>query len=190
MGWIGAAAREGQLVRVTLPRPTREEARRECSVADSFEHPARILLDLAEDLRRYFQGRPVDFTGYRVDLRGHPPFRRRVLLAARLIPYGQVRSYGWLAGMAGKPKASRAVGQAMAHNPLPLVIPCHRVVRSDRALGGFGGGRSMKRDLLELEGIQLGGDVVVCSKTHRRAEGAETPSTSSSGTQLRLGRKL
>jgi O-6-methylguanine DNA methyltransferase len=70
----------------------------------------------------------------------------------REIPYGQTRSYGWLAARAGKPQAARAVGQAMAANPWPIIVPCHRVVSSNGHLGGYGGGLGMKERLLRLEG--------------------------------------
>ncbi|GAI87660.1 unnamed protein product, partial [marine sediment metagenome] len=71
----------------------------------------------------------------------------------RLIPYGETRSYAWVAKQVGKPKAARAVGQAMGSNPLPIIIPCHRVITSNGKLGGFGGGLEMKRQLLSLEAV-------------------------------------
>ncbi len=83
------------------------------------------------------------------------PFDARALAAARKIPYGQVRTYGWLAEAAGRPGAARAAGQAVARNPFPIIIPCHRVIAADGRLGGFGGGLEMKRKLLELEGVRL-----------------------------------
>jgi len=83
-----------------------------------------------------------------------PPFERAVLQALRRIPPGQVRTYGEIARTLGKPSAARAVGTACARNPLPLLIPCHRVVRSDGKLGGYSlrGGVALKRQLLEAEG--------------------------------------
>ncbi|MCD4700660.1 MAG: MGMT family protein [Candidatus Aegiribacteria sp.] len=80
-------------------------------------------------------------------------FQRKVLMEERNISRGEVRSYGWLADRIGKPGTARAVGNALASNPFPLVIPCHRAVRSDGRIGGFQGGPAMKRDLLEMEGI-------------------------------------
>lgn len=80
-------------------------------------------------------------------------FRKAVLLALAAVPRGKVISYSALASKAGAPGAARAVGTAMAQNPFPIAIPCHRAVRSDRTLGGFGGGLKMKRALLEMEGI-------------------------------------
>ncbi len=88
-----------------------------------------------------------------VDLVGVPPFSRRVLAACRAIPFGTVVSYRELAVQLGCPRGSRAVGQALARNPVPVVIPCHRVVGSDGALTGFLGGLGWKRALLAHEGI-------------------------------------
>lgn len=156
MGWVGAIARANRLLHATLPRPTQEAALATCLLEVRFDRPTPLLLRLAEDLRRYFSGEVVDFTDYPVDIAHQSPFSRRVLLAARRIPYGEVRSYAWLARMARSPRAFRAAGQAMSRNPLPLVIPCHRVVRADGSLGGFGGGQRMKRALLLLEGVRVG----------------------------------
>jgi O-6-methylguanine DNA methyltransferase len=141
---------------MTLPRRTPEKAVSACLVQARFDEPHGILRRLAKDIRRYFDGEVVDLSEYPVDVTSHPPFRQSALLAARRIPYGEIRTYAWLAKTAGNPKAQRAAGQAMRRNPLPLVIPCHRVVRSDGTIGGFGGGRRMKRSLLELEGIRVG----------------------------------
>jgi methylated-DNA-[protein]-cysteine S-methyltransferase len=87
-----------------------------------------------------------------VDLDGLPPFQRKVLLAERRVPYGRTITYGALAAKVGRPRAARAVGQALAHNPVPLVVPCHRVIAAGGGLGGFGGGLALKRRLLALEG--------------------------------------
>lgn len=83
------------------------------------------------------------------------PFRRRVLSACRRIPFGCTTSYGELARRVGSPRAARAVGRVMATNPLPIVIPCHRVVSSSGALGGYTGGVRYKKELLSLEGVRL-----------------------------------
>jgi methylated-DNA-[protein]-cysteine S-methyltransferase len=94
-----------------------------------------------------------------VDLRALSPFQRSVLLAAREVPRGQVATYAEIARRIGRPRAFRAVGQALRNNPVPIVIPCHRVVNSDGTLGGYAGmARSQrKRDLLRLEGVALAG---------------------------------
>lgn len=83
------------------------------------------------------------------------PFCREVLEATRPIPPGEVRSYAWLAGQVGRPRAARAVGTALGHNPVPVVIPCHRVVRSGGDVGKYAFGSRMKRDLLDAEAAQL-----------------------------------
>jgi methylated-DNA-[protein]-cysteine S-methyltransferase len=81
------------------------------------------------------------------------PFQRNVLIHEYKIPRGRVRSYGGLARIVGAPRAARAVGRALAINPVPIVVPCHRAIRGDGSLGGFGGGLPMKRALLEMEGV-------------------------------------
>jgi len=89
------------------------------------------------------------------DLRGCTEFEREVLLAAQTIPTGQVRPYGWIAHQIGRPKAVRAVGSALGHNPVPILIPCHRVVRSDGEIGEYVFNRMVKKDLLTGEGANL-----------------------------------
>lgn len=102
----------------------------------------------------YLAGDRVSFD-LALDLEGMSPFHREALAVCASIPYGQTRTYAELARELGKPGGARAVGNAMARNPIPLVIPCHRVLRSDGSLGGFGGGLSVKRRLLEMEGGRL-----------------------------------
>jgi O-6-methylguanine DNA methyltransferase len=89
-----------------------------------------------------------------LDLRGHTAFEVAVWMKALEIPHGEVRPYGWIAAEIGKPKAVRAVGTALAHNPVPLVVPCHRVVRSDGMIGQYSmGGSEAKRRVLAAEGL-------------------------------------
>lgn len=109
------------------------------------------LLDTAESqLLEYFAGErrsfdlPVDFTGL-------TPFQTRVLDATAEIPFGETLTYGELARRIDKPNASRAVGAALGKNPVPLVVPCHRVIRSDGSVGGYTAGAGYKEQLLELE---------------------------------------
>lgn len=155
LGWVAAAARNGRVVALSLLASSREAAARGLGLEADFQQTRDLLRQLAEDLRRYFAGEPVEFGRYEVDLAKQPRFLRRALTAARRIPYGQVRAYGWVAKAAGNPRAARAAGQAMARNPVPIIIPCHRVIASDGSLGGFGGGLAMKRRLLELEGVRV-----------------------------------
>jgi methylated-DNA-[protein]-cysteine S-methyltransferase len=108
---------------------------------------------LVEMLQAYATGRPVDFRCVEVDLGEASEFRRRVVRHCREIPFGKTQTYGKLAAKAGYPGAARAVGNCMAANRIPLVIPCHRVVAADGSLGGFSapGGIRLKQRLLELE---------------------------------------
>lgn len=122
--------------------------------AEPVEAPdSPLLAEAAAQLREYFAGRRHDFE-LPLDWSLISGFNRQVLreLAAG-VPYGQVVGYGDLAVRVGQPGAAQAVGMAMASNPLPLVVPCHRVVESGGGIGGFGGGLETKRKLLALEGV-------------------------------------
>ena len=113
---------------------------------------ARKMAARAErEIVEYLAGRRRRFT-VPADLSAAPPFHRKVLAALARVPYGRTVTYGQLAARAGRPRAARAVGQAMARNPVPLLIPCHRVVAGGGGLGGFGGGLDLKRRLLAIEG--------------------------------------
>ena len=105
---------------------------------------------LVESLQAYLNGKKVDFP-VKLDLSTATPFQKSVWEAARSIPYSETRSYRWVAEKIGKPGAARAVGQALGKNPLPIIVPCHRVIASDGSLGGYSGGLDMKRNLLKLE---------------------------------------
>ena len=155
LGWMAAAASDKGLVELVLPQPTAEGALASLSKAAlaGRENEARFQ-SLAHELRDYMSGKAVSFQE-ELDLTRATPFQRRVWQQTRQIPCGQSRSYGWIAKRLGQPGACRAVGQALGRNPLPVVIPCHRVLASDGSLGGFSGGLSVKRRLLELEGIAV-----------------------------------
>lgn len=105
----------------------------------------------ARELDEYFGGRRTVFT-VALDRSARTGFRGEVLAALETVSYGETVTYGELAGMAGRPLASRAVGTAMATNPLPLVVPCHRVLAGGHRLGGYGPGPELKEQLLRLEG--------------------------------------
>ncbi len=122
----------------------------------------RVPPALASPFREYFQGIAVDL-GERVplDLRGGTEFQRKVWDALRTIPRGAVRSYASVANLVGSPRAMRAVGMANRANPVPIVIPCHRVIQQGHRLGGYSGGLDTKRFLLALEGVELDGDQVM-----------------------------
>jgi methylated-DNA-[protein]-cysteine S-methyltransferase len=148
-GFVGTSAR---LLSTYLPRGKRDLLR--CIQRDWPEavETADLLPRFRRELNDYFAGRTVRFT-VSIDLSKQPPFFRAVYEACRKVPYGKTASYLDLARAAGSPNAARAVGQAMARNPMPLVIPCHRIVSADGSLGGFSSprGLQLKSRLLRLE---------------------------------------
>ena len=110
---------------------------------------------LTEQLQSFLKGDAVDFRLSLIDLGQCSEFQRKVLLAEHEIPRGWVSTYGRIARSLGMPGAARAVGTALSRNPFPIIIPCHRAIRSNGELGGFRGGVKMKRALLELEGVEF-----------------------------------
>jgi methylated-DNA-[protein]-cysteine S-methyltransferase len=153
-GWVGIASSPRGLLALTLPQPTRERALKPLlerwGEVQPYDDPR--LDGLKMKLQQYFDGQRVLFDEP-LYLKEATAFRRRVWSAVRDIPYGETRSYGQIARQVGSPRAARAVGQAMAANPLPIVVPCHRVIGSDGNLRGFGGGLDLKRRLLKMEGM-------------------------------------
>lgn len=158
-GHFGLIFNAHALCRALLPVPDPDRAR-DLLLADP--HLAALDIpfekDLARDLQQrivaYFEGENPDFsTDPAVDLADRGPFTRAVFAACRRIPFGRTASYAQLAHKAGRRRAARAVGAAMAHNPVPLIVPCHRVLRADGRLGGFSawGGATTKQRLLRHE---------------------------------------
>jgi methylated-DNA-[protein]-cysteine S-methyltransferase len=153
IGTLTLAATPAGLVRVGFERELDTIAAELASTISPrvVELPARLDA-VRRQLDEYFEGRRHTFD-LPVDLRLAGGFRRTVLeLLYERVGFGETRSYGELAALAGSPRASRAVGTAMATNPVPIVVPCHRVLRTGGALGGYGGGLDVKRWLLALEG--------------------------------------
>ncbi len=150
-GWVGILSSVNGLLRTTLPQRSAEEAQRLLGSRLKYASRAPHLFDdLIRCFRLYFSGNRVTFPD-QLDLSAATPFQRQVWAVTRLIPYGKTRSYTWVAEQIGKPRAVRAVGQALGRNPLPIIIPCHRVITSNGQLGGYNGGVSWKRYLLNLE---------------------------------------
>jgi len=151
-GTFGFVAEHDRLLATFLPQDS-ASIRRVIAERwhDAVEEPD-ALPKFREQVESYFEGRRVKFS-VKVDVARFTPFQQEVLEACRRTPYGQTASYGDLARAAGNPGAARAVGGTMARNPLPLVIPCHRVVRSDGSIGGFSSpdGVEEKERLLRLE---------------------------------------
>ncbi|MCX5684658.1 MAG: methylated-DNA--[protein]-cysteine S-methyltransferase [Planctomycetota bacterium] len=151
-GRMAVAATARGLTRVLLPNEA--AALRASAVAPEPDAAAEAVAVRAErEILEYLAGRRRKFT-VPVDLSAAPPFHVKALRALARVPFGRTVTYGDLASRAGRPHGARAVGQAMARNPVPLVIPCHRVVASGGGLGGYGGGLDLKRRLLDLEGAR------------------------------------
>ena len=151
------AATTRGVVRIGLPTQDGEVLLDDLAVRVSprvLEAPER--LDRARrELDLYFEGRLRDFN-LPLDWRLSRDFRRRALRAVAGIPYGRTRTYTQVAARAGNPRAVRAAGTACGSNPIPIVVPCHRVLRTGGGLGGYGGGLPMKEALLALEGARGG----------------------------------
>ncbi len=154
-GWVGVLSSRNGVRRTTLP----QTAPADCvslmgrEVEDSMESPAEVA-GIRERIEAYLEGDRIEFDADAVDVGDASSFLRASWSACLGIPYGETRTYKWLAEQAGRPRAPRAAGQAMARNRLPIVVPCHRVVASDGSLHGFGRGASqldLKQRLIDLE---------------------------------------
>ena len=148
---MGVLASQAGLLAVTLPQPSRQQAVDSLGAqAKQASFSPESFTDLEQRFQQYYSGKKTIFVD-KLDFSGATPFQKQVWEAVRLIPYGETRSYGWVAQQIGKSKAARAVGQALGKNPFLIVVPCHRVISGDGSLGGFGGGLEMKEKLLKLE---------------------------------------
>lgn len=163
LGWCGIVSNNGLIKRIVLPSTNKrlvlqgiqKEYPEATENSSGLKKSSQVIVD-------YFNGKAkrLDFP---IDLKGYTNFERQVYKNLCRVPYGEMTTYGKLAKSVGKPKAARAVGNALAKNPLPLVIPCHRVVKSDGSIGNFSviptadppgrtsGGVALKKQLLELE---------------------------------------
>ncbi|HSH00265.1 MAG TPA: methylated-DNA--[protein]-cysteine S-methyltransferase [candidate division Zixibacteria bacterium] len=154
-GEVQLAATERGVCRITLPGP-HAGVSLHSEIAGSALRNHQVVTGGAENrkaaaqIKEYFNRKRTKFS-FKIDLHAEGFKRKTLLDGVMKIPYGQTRSYGEVAAMVGNPRACRAVGNANATNPLPLVIPCHRVVAA-HGLGGYGGGEALKKRLLELEG--------------------------------------
>jgi methylated-DNA-[protein]-cysteine S-methyltransferase len=154
LGWVGILASSGGIRRLTLPQasPSMACAYLELSNWSRSPEPAPgAFPDIERRLAQYFLGEETAFPDV-LDLVS-TPFQKRAWEVVRTIPWGETRSYTWVAHSIGHPGAARAVGQAMRVNPVPIIVPCHRVISNDGRLCGYGGpgGVELKRKLLEME---------------------------------------
>ena len=143
-----------KVVRILLSKPGSSAVDQAAGLyADARPGSCREIDAVAAAIREFLAGKDVAFPLDLAALAERPAFQQAVLRAEHAIPRGSVSTYGLIARHIGNPKGTRAVGNALATNPFPLIVPCHRAVRSDGSLGGFQGGPSMKRALLEREGV-------------------------------------
>jgi methylated-DNA-[protein]-cysteine S-methyltransferase len=157
-GYLGLAADKKGLRRTVLPCENRKTVEKRLFAGlDNPQFDKNLLKPLQKQIIAYFEGkRPLRHPSSvlcPLNLSGLSPFARKVLTACGRIPSGKTVSYSQLASMIGKPRASRAVGSALAKNPIPLIIPCHRVIHSDGSIGNFSafGGTDTKKKMIDLE---------------------------------------
>jgi methylated-DNA-[protein]-cysteine S-methyltransferase len=167
LGICALAWNQRGLIRVQLPEENVEATVRRLlggGAGAAVARPPAWVRDAARRIALHLQGQEPDLSSLPLDLQGVPPFHRRVYELARTVPRGQTVTYGELASRLGSLGAARAVGQAMAKNPLPIVVPCHRLLGAGGRLGGFSafGGVSTKARLLEMEGVALGRERQIC----------------------------
>jgi methylated-DNA-[protein]-cysteine S-methyltransferase len=163
IGFVGIAWSEHGLTRLQLPARDRQATERRLlstipgPAAESAGMPAPIA-DLVGMLKRYCAGEAVDFSGVPVDLDGIDPFRRAIYDAARALRFGETTTYGGLAEEAGHKGRAQDTGQALGRNPVPIVVPCHRILAAGNRIGGFSapGGSATKERLLKMEGVRVG----------------------------------
>ena len=148
-------AREGRLLRLFVSKDDEysiaKRIRQEYDRTIKTDEPFRAL---RLQLDRYLKGERIAFD-VETDISGLTSFTGKVLDAVKKIPYGETRSYKWIAEQVGKEHATRAIGQAVKRNPVPLIIPCHRVIRNDGSVGGFSMEGVSKEYLLSLEGVTV-----------------------------------
>ncbi len=154
IGWVAVVGSAEGVSRTSLPEPSREQALGAvASAIDGAVLNPDALAPVRDLIVRYCAGERIDLSSVNVDLKGASTFFTKAWQACKSIPAGETRTYAWLAESAGSPAAARGAGQAMARNPVPLLVPCHRVVGSDGGLHGFGGtvGLPLKQRLLAME---------------------------------------
>jgi O-6-methylguanine DNA methyltransferase len=160
IGWCGLVMARGKVRRFSigyaLPRQLKRHIRNALGDDICFKHSAAMKM-IIQKLRLYCSGQKVSLSRVPMDWSSLTPFERKVLRAAARIPYGSVATYGGLARKIGSPRSARAVGNALAKNPFPLFVPCHRIIKGDGSIGGFSGiaGVPLKKRLLRLEGISM-----------------------------------
>jgi O-6-methylguanine DNA methyltransferase len=159
IGWCGLVMARGKVRRFSigyaLPRQLKRHIRNAFGDDICFKHSAAMKM-IIQKLRLYCSGQKVSLSRVPMDGSSLTPYERKVLRAAARIPYGSVATYGGLARKIGSPRSARAVGNALAKNPFPLFVPCHRIIKGDGSIGGFSAreGIILKSKLLNMERLQ------------------------------------
>jgi len=159
LGLCGIAWSDQGVTRFRLPDPDRDAVEQALRARGQPQEPPPHIAAAVAEAKRYFGGERIDFTALGLDLASVEPFRRAIYDALRAVGWGETVTYGELAKRAGAPGAAQDVGVAMARNPVPLIIPCHRVLAAGGKLGGFSapGRTEAKERMLALEGVFVGG---------------------------------
>lgn len=166
-GWAGFMADQRGLRLLLLPEQRKEDVVLELrknlnnnNISNNINNigeESGDYRDLIQKIKDYFVGKKVDFSDCQLNLDKFTNFQKKILQVVRKIPYGETRSYKWVAQTAGYPRAYRAVGNVMKNNPIPLIIPCHRVIKNNGMLGGFSGkeGIALKKKMIDIEAAVL-----------------------------------
>jgi methylated-DNA-[protein]-cysteine S-methyltransferase len=159
IGICGVAWSERGLTRLQLPESDRGATKRRlrARAATASQAVPVEIEQLIANVQAYMTGRSVDFAAVAIDFADIEPFEQKVYAEARAIPWGQTVSYGELARRTGSPNAAREVGRALTRNPVPIIVPCHRILAKGHRIGGFSapGGTFTKERLLALEGVRI-----------------------------------
>jgi methylated-DNA-[protein]-cysteine S-methyltransferase len=150
LGWVGIISSSKGLVKSCLPKKNFTEVMEFIKNQDFSPNKTEKLDELSKIVIQYLDGIKIDLSSIKIDYYAKDSFKN-FWKTCRKIPFGETRTYKWLAQNSNKPKAYRYAGLSMAKNPLPLFIPCHRVISSDGNIGGFQGGNIMKKKLIDLE---------------------------------------
>lgn len=156
IGIVWVDNRKGtRIIHVCLPTSIKMIQHMRSTYPSALPDDVPVIRRVCRKMEDYLTGARINFALDILDQSCLYAFQKEVLWAERRIPYGRISTYGRLAIKVGRPRAARAVGTALARNPFPIIIPCHRTVKADGTLGGYQGGIELKRALLELEGVQF-----------------------------------
>ena len=155
-GYAGISSIDGKLLEFVFPGETKEEALIKLNLSnDNIDPTDPLLNEISEKVCKYFLGDKITFSNYELDLSKYGLFQAKVIKIIQNLEYGKTITYKETAVLANSENSARAVGQTMARNRTPIIVPCHRVITSGNKLGGFSAGLDWKVKLLNLEGIML-----------------------------------